>query len=309
MVGLSLLALVVTQTPVALTPFARVEHKPIDEMSGIVASRRYPGVFWVHNDSGDSARIFAVDRSGKVVVPSWINPANAANFAGLQVQVAANIDWEDIAYDGESLYLGDVGNNGNARKDLGVYIVREPNPRETVATRPLAWLPVSYPDQREFPPSGFKPFDCEAIFWLRGKLYFVTKHRNSAGLPLGSTALYRLDTRHTDQPNVLKRLDQRDGLGGWVTGADVSPDGSKLAVLTHFPLASVWVFDTDAPEDRFLSRGNGRQILLIGAGQCEAVCWDGNDAVVVTNEQRSMFRVGTGRPKQGLGDRGSLGVL
>jgi hypothetical protein len=32
-------------------------------------------------------------------------------------------------------------------------------------------------------------------------------------------------------------------------------------------------------------------VVLNGAEQCEAICWDGNGSVVVTNEQRSMFRV------------------
>ena len=37
----------------------------IDESSGIIRGHRYPdkSVFWTHNDSGDSARIFAVDGS------------------------------------------------------------------------------------------------------------------------------------------------------------------------------------------------------------------------------------------------------
>ncbi len=38
-----------------------VAYEPIDELSGIVKSRTYPDVYWVHNDSGDEARIFAVD--------------------------------------------------------------------------------------------------------------------------------------------------------------------------------------------------------------------------------------------------------
>ena len=38
--------------PLGLQPIGRLDHPPIREASGIVASRRHRGVFWVHNDSG-----------------------------------------------------------------------------------------------------------------------------------------------------------------------------------------------------------------------------------------------------------------
>lgn len=294
-----LTALLLAQT-LTLQPYARVEHAPIDEMSGIVRSRRYP-VYWVHNDSGDSARFFAIDDNGKVVIPAWLNRREDAGvaqsrppFEGIQVPNASNTDWEDIAYDGDNLYLADTGNNGNARRDLGVFVVPEPNPFEIDRSRALTWLPLRYPDQKAFPPKGVKPFDCEAVFWLRGKLHFVTKWRNPVGLPLGGAALYRLDTRFTDRANILRKLDQREDLGGWVTAADVSPDGSTLAVLTHMPVSSVWLFSTRAKGDRILS-GSGRQIRFTGGNQCEAITWQDDRTVIVTNEQRQMFRIAVGQ--------------
>ena len=40
--------------PVNLVPLAELEGPAgSKEVSGIVASREWPGVFWVHNDSGD----------------------------------------------------------------------------------------------------------------------------------------------------------------------------------------------------------------------------------------------------------------
>ena len=37
-----------------------VQLAAIDEASGLVASRKNPGVLWAHNDSGDSARTLAM---------------------------------------------------------------------------------------------------------------------------------------------------------------------------------------------------------------------------------------------------------
>ncbi len=39
----------------------------IDESSGLSASRAHRGVLYTHNDSGDSARVFAVREDGTLV--------------------------------------------------------------------------------------------------------------------------------------------------------------------------------------------------------------------------------------------------
>jgi hypothetical protein len=90
--------------------------------------------------------------------------------------------------------------------------------------------------------------------------------------------------------NVLRKLDAAPDLGGWVTATDVSPDGRTLAVLCQAPIASVWLFDLGRTGERLLS-GRARRLILEGAKQCEAVCFDDNDALLVTNEQRDVFRL------------------
>jgi len=285
----------------ALTPIATVTFAPITEMSGIVKSRRYPGVYWVHNDSGDEARFFAIRADGSVVAPPWMvkkdtsgKPGIDPAFGGIRLKVASNEDWEDVASDGDTLYFCDVGNNGNARRDLGIYAVAEPNPEAVDSTRPLAWYPVAYEDQKDFPPK-VRHYDCEAVFWLKGKLYFVTKHRRPDGrVPELGANLYVMDTWFTDRTNKLRKVDSAANLGGWVTAADISPDGKTVAVLTHFPQASVWLFPVPANGDRILSQP-GRQIKLSGVDQDEGVCWDGPDSLLVTNEQRQIFRVPVAR--------------
>ena len=286
----------------ALTPVAQVAHEPIAEMSGIVKSRRYPDVYWVHNDSGDEPRLFAIRADGGVVMPPWLSErfvvgAAAAGsdgkqaYPGVRIDMAANSDWEDIAIDQDTLYIADVGNNGNGRRDLGVYVLTEPNPLATDRARILKWLPIAYPDQDAFPGPRWH-FDCEAVFVFQGKLYLVTKHRASGKIDVPETGanLYRLDTAHTDRVNVLTKVDSHPDLGGWVTGADVSPDGKTLAVLCQGPVQSVWLFEAPAAGDRFLS-GRARRRVFTNARQCEAVCFESNDSLIVTNEQRDLFRL------------------
>jgi len=289
----------------AVTPAAQVTHEPIGEMSGIVQSRRYPGMFWVHNDSGDTARLFAIHADGSVVMPDWLSgdfyvgekPTDAESkdkkpYPGIEIPLAYNTDWEDITIDGDTLYVPDMGNNGNARRDLGVYVLPEPNPTAVASQRALKWLPVAYPDQKAFPDPSNWHFDCEAVFMYRGKFHCITKHRapGKIGTPETGANLYRLDTQYTDRVNVLKKLDSAADLGGWVTGADVSPDGKTLAVLCQAPVASVWLFDISRGGDRLLS-GPARRLILTGARQCEAVCFTDDATLLVTNEQRDIFRL------------------
>ena len=260
-------------------PTGLIRHEDLDELSGLAASRQYPGIFWGHNDSGDHSRLFALRANGTVV-------------AEVEVANAANKDWEDVALSGKTLYISDLGNNDNKRRDLCVYKLDEPQPRKS--TVKAQKIRVAYPDQSEFPPKKDAwRFDCEAAFVFQSKLHVLTKHR-VAGMPFfpsDSTVLYRLDSEDPRKVNTLTKLDQRSRLGGWVTAADLSPDGKTLAVLTHLPVASVWLFDLQGVGEKLLSKPIKRQIFE-GAKQCEALCFMDNQTLLLGNEQRELCRVG-----------------
>lgn len=292
-------AIAQSQDTVTLAPYATTGHPPLTEMSGIVPSVRYPGAYWVMNDSGDEPRIFAIDKSGKTIMPSWLSKHYFVDdsllgkqpYPGLQIGLASNIDWEEIAIDGDDLYIADVGNNGNARRDLGIYAVTEPNPHTIDRARIAKWIPIAYPDQTGYPGERWQ-FDCEAVFVYNHKLYFITKNRLSGeiGKPDVSASLYRLDEMRTDRVNILTKIEEKTDLGGWVTGAALSPDGKTLAVLCNAPAQSVWLFDTPTSGDKFFS-SNARRLVFKGTKQSEAVCFTSNEILLITNEQREMFEV------------------
>ena len=300
LVALTLIALPVVLGQEAGGPFRKVgtvAHPPINEMSGLARSRTYEDVWWVHNDSGDSARIFALDGEGKVIIPPYLRdrytegPAveGKEEWPGVEVLLSANQDWEDIALGDGRLYIADVGNNGNARRDLGVYVLNEPNPRAVQKSRVLKHLPVRYPDQGAFPGREWH-YDCEAVFFSEGRLYFLTKHRVTGEVDQGKrgTKLYRLDTEHTDRVNVLTYVEGREDLA-LPTAADLSPDGKRLAVLTALAL---WVFEKPAGGDLWLS-GKARRVMLPReeTRQAEGVTWDDDTLVRLSNEQGDLFVV------------------
>jgi hypothetical protein len=61
-----------------------IQNSSINEASGIAASRMNPNVLWTHNDSGDSARVFAMTAAG-------------TNLGTYSISGASATDWEDIA--------------------------------------------------------------------------------------------------------------------------------------------------------------------------------------------------------------------
>lgn len=257
-----------------------IRKDSLSELSGLAASRQFPGVLWAHNDSGDHSRLFAIRADGSFV-------------AEIEVDDAANKDWEDLALDSKTktLWIADVGNNENKRDDLCVYKLAEPSPKNKKASVKAKRLPVVYPDQTEFPPKKSEwRFDCEAVFVFGGKLHLLTKHRmaGSPFFPSDSTVLYRLDSENTKRVNTLTRLDQRSKLGGWVTAADVSPDGKTLAVLTQAPVASVWLFDLRGVGEKLLTKPTHRQVLE-KAKQCEALCFLDSATLLLGNEQRELW--------------------
>ncbi|MGV3721407.1 MAG: hypothetical protein ACO1SX_10910, partial [Actinomycetota bacterium] len=81
----------------------RFQDAAINESSGLAASSRSNEYFFTHNDSGDDARFFAVDRRGRTL-------------ATFRVAGADNEDWEDMARGRDAagrpvLLLGDIGDN------------------------------------------------------------------------------------------------------------------------------------------------------------------------------------------------------
>lgn len=271
-----------------------IGHPPLNELSGLAASAVHPGVFWAHNDSGAEPRLFAVTAAGEVLVPEYLSARYTTGFGflrqawpGIELLGATLHDWEDITRSGDVLYIADVGNNGNARRDLGIWVVPEPDPRALAQLRPAAFLPVHYPEQTAWPGELWE-FDAEALFADGDRLYLITKHRE-AGSPfrLSSGArLYRIDPGDPARPIPLQLISRRDDLS-LVTAAELSPDGDLLAVLSY---PAVWLFPRPDAGDDWLSTRPWRIALPTARTRlAEALAWAAPDRLLIGNESGELF--------------------
>lgn len=245
----------------------------IPESSGLVQSLRYRGVFWTLSDSGSNPEIIPITANGQVT-PGWSGP--------VRIEGVNNRDWEEIALDEKgNLIIADTGNNKGRRKDLKIHFVNEPKPGVT-SVRPTRTLPVYFEDQKEASPD----YDCEAVFEAGSQIFFLTKHHTD-----NRTRLYRLDGKSEKKPNPLRFVDSFE-IGGMVTAADTSPNGKYVAVLTY---TALWVFEFN-PKTNTIFDGPIRK-LPIFAWQAEAVAFDGNDTLVIGNEEGVLYRIPLARLK------------
>ncbi len=252
-----------------LKPDGQISPALLTECSGLVHSLRYNGVFWAHGDGGSGASIVPVTASGKLA-RGWTG--------AVRVEGCKNNDWEDIALDDQgNLIIADLGNNNGRRKQLMLHFVSEPKPG-AVSVRPTRTLRVHYEDQKGDSPD----YDCEAVFSAAGRIYFLTKHRSDK-----RTRLYRLAGESTTRSNPLRLVGSFD-VGGMVTAADASPDGKLVAVLTY---TTLWVFSYDRASGSIFTKSESVRRTPIFAWQAEAVAWEGNDALVIANENGQLFRV------------------
>ena len=275
-------------TPVFAGPFraGTLEAPPRNEASGLAASRRTPGLLWIHDDSGGQAALFGVGPDGTLR-------------GRLPLRGIKNDDWEDLAaaeLDGRAwILIADTGDNSARRKHVLLHLVPEPAPNQFDAVKPGASLRVKYEDG---------PRDCEAVAIDAASrtVYLLTKrdlpprlYRVELPAPLGDADLVaRLvgTMPHAPLPTVAQAA-LKGHLGKHRTepcAMDFSADGSLAAVLTY---GDVLVFPRQGGESwaQALQRVPVR-LGEHGLPQAEAICFSPDDRhlYVASEDSRALLR-------------------
>jgi hypothetical protein len=238
--------------------------KDIDEASGLVASRKYPGILWTHNDSNSEPIVYAINTRGNIV-------------AEIDLGSVKMRDWEDIAIapagkSGEyDLYIGEIGDNDAEYSEIKIFQFREPILKDIdgyeevkIADEGISTITFEYPDGAR---------DAEAFFVdpKTMDIYIITKREKSARLYLGK---YPFDKKINDLVFLKEIKTESMGQLSWITAADISPNGREILMRSYLSIFYYSVGSSSEIEDAFHGSKNK---LPFGPGieiQGEAVCWD-----------------------------------
>jgi hypothetical protein len=219
--------------PAAVSAQQRInylENTAIDEASGLTRSNKNNNVLWVHNDSGDHARLFAVGTQGQ-------------HLGVVNIESVSANDWEDIASfskDGKDyLLIADVGDNSASRSQISFHIIEEPD--VSTLSQPFSLsVEAAWSINSTFP-DGAR--DCEgvAVDPLSEEIILLTKRDMPPrlySLPISPatgivSASYLGEVTSIPAPSK-EDLQLRHGKNrSRPTGLDISPNGKVIGVLTY----------------------------------------------------------------------------
>jgi hypothetical protein len=272
------------------TTLVNLQDKRIDESSGICSSRGVDGVYYTHNDSGDTARFFKFNRKGEIL--GVFNVTNAL----------AAVDWEDIAsatLDGKPyIFCGDIGDNAGVRKQIYVYRVPEPDPH------PPTPSPLSRGEKSAQTNGGPRGEMGEGEQVRADRIYTLTypdePHNAETLMVNPSTGDIYIVTKAAKRPSMVFKLAHPGASGSYtlekigefqvggairesklVTAGDISPDSKHVVIRTYF---EGWEFDASAKFDDWF-RQTPRRIQTNFELQGEGICYSRDGKSILTTSE------------------------
>lgn len=204
----------------------------IKEASGLVASPNFNYRFWTHNDSGDSARIFAMTGNGA--------DRGVVNLGGITAR-----DFEDIAIgpgpnaNKDYIYVADIGNNGKSRSTVWIYRFVEPEPPGkgksiTIPGNQIERFEYAYENPND--PGKTWKRNAESLFVdpISNDVVIIEKQLTTVGGKADMGWVYKISQSNLKEGSVIKAKpkvavrQRRTTDYGPFTGADISPNGKVI---------------------------------------------------------------------------------
>ena len=235
------------------------------EISGILNNSN--NTIFAHNDSGDSPTLYEIN-----LTEQKINRTIA-------LRNADALDWEDIAEDDESIYIGDFGNNLGGRENLVIYKTN----KNAVAIQDSVNaenINFHFEDQTDFTLRDDHNFDCEAMIIFENQIYLFTKNRADF-----QTNWYALPTSSGDHTATLQGTFNSEGL---ITGATINQDKNVIALLGYSDnnsAAFIWLL-YNFPNDNIFN-GKKVKIDLELEEQTEAIAFENDKTLLFAEEKES----------------------
>jgi len=191
-------------------PKGKLANPLLEEVSGLVASQRYPNRLYVQTDSGGEAAVFVLDTLG--------NELGRLDLSGLK-----NRDWEDIAIgpgpNGSSyIYVAEIGDNEAKYEEIYLYRFTEPELLQAIPSDAIDQVRLQYP-------GGSKDAETLLADPISGTLFLVSKREPK-------NALYQVPaTAFEKGSGTLEKVHEFD-FNSSVAG-DISKDGSQILIKTY----------------------------------------------------------------------------
>lgn len=239
--------------------------KHLNEVSGLTFANNS---IWTLQDSGNKNEIYKLSNEGKLL--------KTITIIGVK-----NKDWEAICSDEDgNIYIGNFGNNNNDRKDLEIYKISKDD-LENDSASPSKIISFHYEDQKKFPPKRkHHYFDCESFFVSDGNFYLITKNRSSNFN--GTFSIYKLNT--TEENQIALKIGEGNFCNKFnscsITDASISPDGSKIALLSN---KRVWIYNT-SDTDNFV-KTEAKEFKFDSYTQREGISFKDNSSFYITDEK------------------------
>lgn len=222
------------------------------------------------NDGGNDPLLIILDKKGCIQQKIVVNNAK-------------NNDWEDLAKDDTYLYIGDIGNNANQRKDLAVLRVKLSDLDKEATEVSAEKINYSYAEQKDFPPAEDNLlYDAEGMIVQNDSIWIFTKNRVPAKTTSGKTYIYKFPVKPGSyKPEVYDSI--YIGKSGWlkdgVTAADYQH--KNLYLLTYKDL---YVF-------KMGSKGFEKQktVKFDSIDQRESVLYVDGDTIFVADERHPLL--------------------
>ncbi|WP_214069954.1 hypothetical protein [Mucilaginibacter sp. dw_454] len=221
-----------------------LQDKAMDETSGIAASSVNKDIYYVHNDSGDTSRFFAITPEGKLITTLY--------YKGDPTERLGVKDCEDIAVgpgpdkNKSYVYVGDIGDNSAVRKYLTVYRVPEQSSWTKGGNINVAATPIhlKYPD-------GPKDAETLMIDPIQKLIYIVSKRHDTV-------SVYTSPLNYKAGDTVMLTHRAKLFFKGykpfkWITAGDVSKDG-KQVLLRSYEKVYYWKREANEPMWQTLQR-------------------------------------------------------
>ena len=228
---------------------ANMQSNTLNELSGLVASKANPGLFWAHNDSGDQARVFLIHpATGKIKLEVRLEEVKATDFEDITLR---NVGGKTY------VVVGDIGDNRGVRKQLALHQFEEPLLREntliSVPNKAIQTMFIRYAEGAR---------DAETLMSTNdGGLIIITKRESS-------NFIYQFNFKagSTQTLTAQSRINIKD-----ITAGDAHTDGR--VILRTYGQIYYWPSSTRQISER-LSQEAPELVLTTAEPQGEAIAWD-----------------------------------